>query len=947
MRIATRTFKAFAAIILGASVLLNQTVLGGSRMAPLETREDDAPSRNAIPRRAFLWEKNVGQSSDDSDFLGRGSGYLAGISGSEAKFRFRDDREIRIKFAGAKTDPEYVAEDEQITRTNVFRGSDKSNWHSQIPNFGAVLYPEIYDGIGLRWRTSDNSPEFDLIFAPNADPETIAIDFGGAESVQILPDGSLSAKTGAHELIQKAPVAFQDTEYGRRTVESRFVMRANGSVGFGLGEYDRSRELTIDPAVRYSTYIGGDTGNDRVDGITVDGDLNTIVVGTTDSTDFTPGSVPRDSSDKEAVFIAKLNSIASQYLYLTILDGRDFERATDVAVDESGNAYLTGATRSKDFPMLNAFDPTGDRCIPIGLTCLSGFHSGDAFLTKIGTDGGLLYSTYLSGHDEEIGHSVAVGPNNLVYVSGYTASLNFPKVNEYQTLGSTFLTVISTDGNSPIYSTRFDANATIDCDVAVDQAGNAYLTATSSSGTPTKNAFQPNNAGGDDVVVAKFNPFASGNASLVYSTFLGGSGTDRGKAIAVTGNGRAFVTGVTGSTNFPLLNAVDSTNVVNEAFVAALNTNGSLFASTFLGGNSSESGEAIAVDVGGVIYVAGTTKSTDFPRVLAFQNTLSGTSDAFVTKLRLGSSGTSAITGSTFYGGSGDETAKSIAVSGNKHIYVGGSTRSANLPTSGGSVKSHVVVGSSFEQGFALHLLDSRRDTIGVYSPGVTEFTLRNSIVPGGIPVITTVDFGASGEVPVMGDWNGDGIDTTGVFLNGVWRLRNFNVAIGYPLPPTTFNFGQAGDIPLAGDWDGDGFDTPGVYRPATRQFLLSNSLTDPQIDLTITFGLTGDRPVVGDWDGNGTDTPGVYRPSDGRFRLTNQLSASPAVSNTFTLGSSEDLPIAGDWNGDSFEDVGLWRPSTQTFSFDTNKADGTDLTSIVFGATGDVPLGGEWEGKP
>ena len=128
---------------------------------------------------------------------------------------------------------------------------------------------------------------------------------------------------------------------------------------------------------------------------------------------------------------------------------------------------------------------------------------------------------------------------------------------------------------------------------------------------------------------------------------------------------------------------------------------------------------------------------------------------------------------------------------------------------------------------------------------------------------------------------------------------------------------------------------------------MLSDSLVNPRIDHTISFGLNGDRPVVGDWDGDGIDSPGVYRPSDGKFRLTNALSGSPTADNTFLLGASEDLPIAGDWNGDGLKDVGLWKPSTLTFSFDTNKTDGADLTPLVFGSAGDTPLAGEWEGKP
>ncbi|CAN5290688.1 FG-GAP-like repeat-containing protein [soil metagenome] len=953
-----------------SSIVIGEVNIQTTSANQFETQVDSKAEQTvqkSYGKMPLLFEKNKGQTGKQVQFISRAQGFTLYLAETEAVFQLRiadlklgneetttknhipntKSDALRMKFVGANSSPTMKGVDEAITKTNYYIGKKK---FENVPNYQKVNYKNLYEGIDADfYGNSDNQLEFDFVIAPNADTNQIKLNFDGAKNISIDEAGNLVVKTENAELIQQKPFAYQEIDGQKNEVISRYVVSGN-SVKFELGEYDKSQTLTIDPATRYLTYIGGDNGNDNVEGVAVDSQLNTYLTGTISSTDFTPGNVPRDPSDEDAVFVAKLNPIASQFLYLTILDGKDFDFAADIAVDASGNAYITGSTKSNNFPVFNAYQSEGDHCVPITVSCISGFFRGDAFVTKLGVDGGLLYSSYLRGRDEDKGQGIAVGTNGLVYVTGYTESFNFPKINEYQSLGKAFLTVMPTDGNAPIYSTRFDANSFEFGDVAVDSAGNAYIVTNSdNNNTPVKNAFQPNNGGGKDAVIAKFNPFSSGESSLVYATYLGGAGTEIGKGIAVTPQGKAFVTGVTGSfpSSFPLLNAVDSTNQINEAFLTVFNSNGSLFASTFLGGNGAESGNAVTLDVGGVAYVTGSTESTDFPRVFAFQNTKSGTQDAFVTKIRLGANGTSAILSSSFLGGSGNESGESIAVSGNKHIYLGGSTTSTNLPTSGGSVKSDVILGSSFTQGFTAHILDTQRDTVGVYNPFTTEFLLRNSNSPTGSASLISVNFGIGSDIPVTADWNGDGIDTVGTFNNGVWKYRNVNIISGYPTTPPTFNFGQSGDIPLAGDWNGDGIETPGVFRPSTQQFLLSDSLVNPLVDHTIKFGQNGDRPVVGDWDGDGIDSPGVYRPSDGRFRLTNRLTGNPPSDNTFQLGAAEDLPIAGDWNADGLKDVGLWKPSTQTFSFDTNKTDGADLSSLIFGSSGNLPLAGEWEGRP
>ncbi|MEO6392992.1 MAG: SBBP repeat-containing protein [Pyrinomonadaceae bacterium] len=960
--------KFYGALVILAGVCLSLVMVSHTkaRAAGGNADTDARPERpnnsplkqtDSFGQMPFIFERNQGQADKTVKFLGRGPGYTLLLTDQGATFKLRQNGQpastVKMELVGANAGVKITGSDQLAAKTNYYTGGDPRGWHTGVSNFARVQYHNVYAGIDAVYYAANNDLEYDLIVAPNTDPSVIKLKFTGAEKLSLDQNGNLQIMVNGQVLEQRAPVSYQENNGKREPIESRFALTEGNQVSFVIGAYDHSRPLFVDPAMRYLTYIGGNNGDDSLASVAVDAQQNTYLTGSVDSTDFTTDNAPLDPDNEGGAFVAKLNPNGTQLLYLTIFDGNDVDSAADVAVDNFGNAYITGQTRSDDFPVHNAYQDSSPRCLRVN-NCY--WRETDTFVAKVNGVGLVVNSTYLAGRDSELAAGIAVrGNGDLVYVTGYTYSADFPDINGYQSGGAfgnggdAFLTVMPMNGGAPIYSTHFGGNHGESAeDVAIDAAGNAYITGdTDSDDLPIRSAFQTNNLGGSDSFIAKFNPFASGDASLVYSTYLGGAGGDYARGIAVTPQGKAYVTGVTGSFNFPMLNAIDTTNQVNEAFVTAFNTNGSLFASTFLGGNGQDFGNAITLDVGEVVYLTGSTTSADFPRSFPFQNSRAGAQDAFVSKLRLGPA-TSALISSTYLGGTGSEDGKGIAVLGNKHIYVVGSTTSNDLPTSGGAVKHDVVLGSSNSQGFAAHLLDTQRDTVGVYEPAATNFLLRNTISPTGNASIISVDFGTAGDVPVTADWNGDGIDTTGTFNAGVWRYRNLNVFSGYLTPPFTFNFGQIGDIPVAGDWNGNGIETPGVYRPSTQEFLLSDSLTNPQANHVVKFGVASDLPVVGDWNGDGIDTPGTYRPSDGRFRLTNAITGIPAApDNTFQLGANQDLPIAGDWNADGFDDVGLWKPSTFTFSFDTNKADGTDLPSLVFGSAGNLPLAGEWEGRP
>ena len=294
-------------------------------------------------------------------------------------------------------------------------------------------------------------------------------------------------------------------------------------------------------------------------GIAVDSAGNAFVTGLTTSTDFPMLNQYQTDQTAQDAFVVKLNTNASgaaSLVYSTYLGGSGNDTGTGIAIDSSGNAYVTGDTDSTDFPTLNQYQ-TNQTGTDIFIAKLNPNASGAA---------SLLYSTYLGGNvgsagvstGADHGNGIAVDSNGMAYVVGWTLSTDFPTLNQYQT----------------------------------DQ-----LVA--------------------DAVVSKINTNASGAASLLYSTYLGGNGADIGTAIAVDSSGRAYVAGYTQSVTFPILNQYQTDQPGQDAFVTKLNTNASgaasLLYSTYLGGNDLDYGNGIAVDSLGNAFIAGHTLSTDFP----------------------------------------------------------------------------------------------------------------------------------------------------------------------------------------------------------------------------------------------------------------------------------------------------------------------------------------------
>jgi len=602
------------------------------------------------------FEANQGQTDHRIKFLSHGSGYSLFLTGDEAVLALKKpggsvarDRQpksavpsaeppavVRMKLVGANATAKLTGLAELPGKSNYFIGNDPKKWRTNVPNYAKVKYTSVYPGVDLVYYGNQRQLEYDFVVQPGADPRQIALqlvapassrDAAKMAALRIDKNGDLVVGTEGGEVIFHKPVVYQPAtdnaqwtkQEKQSTNDKRFVsgnyILKDDRVTFEIASYDKTKPLVIDPTLAYSTYLGG-SGLDQGNGI---------------------------------------------------------------AVDKSGNAYITGLASSFDFPVTpGAFQSTFGGGGQGGCsTC------GDAFVSKINAAGSaLVYSTYLGGSGNDAGFGIAVDAAGNAYVTGSTASSNFPT-----TLGA--------------FETTFGG------------------------GTFTGDAF-----------VSKLD--ATGSA-LVYSTYLGGSADDAGSGIVLDASGKAYVAGFTLSSDFPTTPGAFQTalaGIDGNAFVSKLNAVGSaLVYSTYLGGGA-DSASAIALDSTGDVYLTGHTNSTAFPTTPgAFQTTLAGQTDAFVSKLNAAAS---ALVFSTLLGGAGGSgltTGDAIAVDSSNNTYVTGNTDATDFPTTRGAFQT------TFDSSLDFAGFVSKVNAAGsalVYSTFLTGFGLADATTGVGIAVDTS-----------------------------------------------------------------------------------------------------------------------------------------------------------------------------------------------------------------
>jgi beta-propeller repeat-containing protein len=652
------------------------------------------------------FEANRGQTHDDVRFLARGPGYSLYLTAGEAVLALAGSNPVVLRMAIVDADPKPLVSglEELPGKANYFIGNDPSKWRTNVPTYAKVHYRSVYPGIDLVYYGNQRQLEYDFVVAPGADPKRIVLGFEGADKLEIGPQGDLALHAGGGVLRQRKPFVYQEIDGQRQEIDGTYVLKGANRVGFQVAAYDVKRPLVIDPVLFYSTYLGG-SGSDFGLGIAVDTSGNAYVTGLTTSANFpTLGAFQPTIVGPSDAFVTKLNPTGSGLVYSTYLGGSADDQGIGVAVDTSGNAYVTGHTFSSNFPFTTGAFQTS-------------FGGGtlDAWIAKLSASGSvLLYSTYLGGSAEEFGgQAIAVDSAGTMYVTGATRSTNFPTtVGAFQTTRhgaqDAFVTKLNPGGSGAadlVYSTYLGGNDAASTfpeggfGIAVDVFGRIYVAGrTGSTDFPTSiGAFQTALKGREDAFVTKLNPAGGGAADLVYSTYLGGSGIDHAScgggpgALALDPSGAAYVTGLTDSVDFPTTNGAFQPSYQGgtfDAWVAKLDPLGvSLMYSTYLGGSGEDRGCGIAVDPMNNAYVSGHTASTDFPTLNAIQSAFAGVQDAFVTKIN--PTGTALIY-STYLGGTGDDVGFGIALDAlpNPNAYVSGFTASTDFPTTAGAFQT-------------------------------------------------------------------------------------------------------------------------------------------------------------------------------------------------------------------------------------------------------------------
>jgi hypothetical protein len=927
---------------------------------PLDAMEETVQAQIYALPLSFI--PNVGQLDPNIAFTVTGRGSTLYFTSNAVVITAREGDKsvvhvIRQTFPGSAESPVIEGEDLLPGVANYFTGNDPSRWQSNVPTYGSVLYRNLYPGIDLRYKGTEGILKREFVVAPGADPAVLRLHYEGVDGISVDDDGALVIITGNSTLTESPVICYQEINGRQVIIPARYHYDGDRDITFAIGTYDPSFPLVIDPALVYSTFLGGREYGDVSNGIAVDSSGNAYVTGNACSSDFptTVGAYNRTLRGSNDAFVTKLNPSGSSLVYSTYLGGTATDIGYGIAVDSSGNVYVTGLTYSSDFPTtVSAFDRT-----------FGGGNTHDAFVTKLNPSGSsLVYSTYLGGNNGgDTGYSITVDSSGNAYVTGQTYSSDFPTTTGAynRTHGGgqdVFVTKLNPSGSSLVYSTYLGGNnGDIGRDIAVDSSGNAYVTGqTYSSNFPTTaSAYNRTYGGGGrvyyDAFVTKLNPSGS---SLVYSTYLGGTADDTGTGIAVDSSGNTYLTGDTSSSNFPTtVSAYNRTNRGSQdVFVTKMNPAGSsLVYSTYLGGTGADTGYGIAVDGSGNAYVTGYTFSSNFPTTDNAYDRIfeGGYTDVFVTKLN--PSGSSLVY-STYLGGSGRDSGNGIAVDSIGDVYVTGSTMSSDFPTTTGAFNRTCRGSDAFVAKLPLADLPPAGSRIGVFRNGVWYLDYNGNGIWNGNAIDRQYTFGIPGDIPITGDWNTTGKTSIGYQRYGSsWFLDYNGNGIWNGTAIDRFSIFGLDDTPVAGDWNGNGKSKIGIYRNGVwyLDYNGNGRWDGTVIDRKYSFGTTGDKPVVGQWNGNAISEIGIFRDNE-TWQLDyngNGIWNGTTIDRQYTFGIPGDIPISGDWNNDSKSEIGVFRNSTHLFLLDYN-GNGVWNGSVVdrqynFGLSGDQPVTGKW----
>jgi hypothetical protein len=827
---------------------------------------DDSTPQSGSPLR---FVENIGQIAEPVRYVSHGTGYELSLTQQDillalnptrrldlspthraAFFRTRHAiREktkssfVRVHLANSNPKSKIAGMDSLPGRVDYFLGGDPARWRTNVPAFARVKYANVYPGIDLVFYGNQRQIEYDFIVAPGADPKAIDLRVEGARNLRVNARGDLLVHMSEGDVEFRKPVVYQESHGKRHAIASRYTLSTNHRVSFEIASYDSTKPLIIDPVLVYSTYLGGE-GDDSGQAIAVDATGNAVVVGSTLSLQFptTSGAFsqsPLASNANGLVFVSKFDPTGTEALYSSYIGGTGGDFGFAVALDATGKIYVTGETDSTDFPTTpNALKPGPN----------SGNTNGTSFVFKIDPTlvgpASLLYSSYLGGTQStitEFGNGIATDSNGLVYVVGLTASQPGALLANFPVTATTAFQATPGGGLA---------------------SGTSFLT--------------------------KLDTTQAGNASLIYSTYLGGNGTnasgpgfgDSAFAVAEDPTGKTYVAGTTTSTDFPTTAgafqqsapaAIARGTVFVSRFDTTLAGAASLPYSSYLGGEGADFGDAIALGPNDVAYLTGSTSSLSFPTTpSAFQTTGNASSIAFVSLLDTSLTGSSALKYSTFLGGSQTNTAVGIAADLSGNAYVVGSTHGADFPVTLAALQTSLAPGAS-GSGFVTKL-----------NPGGQ----------GALDLLYSTYFGGNGANASFDDVNGIALSSS----NNALITGDTVSSTGFPITPNPGAFQATLNGPSDAFVAGLTFQPVIAISPLSLSFgtqLIGKPSAPQTVTLTnngpsaIGFGgaaVTDGSPAAASSDFSTTTTCGASIAPNASCMINVILTTSQAVNETANL---------------------------------------------------------------
>lgn len=592
-------------------------------------------------------------------------------------------------------------------RVNLLLGRTAAEWVTDQAAYESLSVRGLYAGIDLRLSGAGGTLKSEYLVGVGAEPEMIRIRYAPAYEVRVEADGSLRIETKAGVWREAAPLLYQEQKGRSEIVEGQYKVLGDGTVGFAVGPYDRSRPLVIDPVMTFSSVLGG-TGSTAGTAVAVDAAGYLYVAGYTDAANLPVQGAASPRVSGVDAYVAKIQASTGRLIYATYLGGSGDDRAFALAVDSLGSAYLAGWTTSTNFPVASAAQGV-----------ISGYK--DAFLVKLNPAGsGFGFSTYFGGTGSESANAIALTATQL-WLGGDSSSASLPVGNGWRNSNGGkqdgFLARYSQSGSLQMSTLLGGGGDDSVKAVAVDSQGNvlaAGATGSSNMGFPM-GGLQSTLKGSQDAFVVMFDATC---VQMIAGTYLGGTRGDVANpemalGMAVDTSRNVYVTGMTPSSDFPLVSAWSSIlGGMQDAFVAKLNSGLSAVTwSTLVGGTGKDSGTCIGLDASGAVVVGGSTTSTGFPVQGATQTANGGGSDGFV--VRLAANGAAALF-STYVGGTAAEGVAALTLGPAGTIYVAGQSGSGDYPQKN---PAQAVTGGALRL-FATRFAVGTVPTLQAVSPG-------------------------------------------------------------------------------------------------------------------------------------------------------------------------------------------------------------------------------------